>query len=246
MMKAGFIAVGLSFLSAIACGGEDRGSAGTLRDSATSRVSQSATLSREQGIPPACGSSADVVCFRTTATGHNTKEEPGWIIDADWIVFAAAGDSLELFAVPDSANKVTAAMSTNYGQDRDEKGNTASSKRLRMTTDGLVSAWITLESIGIDTVGYTLIVRRVSGRETALRSSGALAMLTIESRNSTDRLTVVPFSARRPHADSSWAVLPRAYHVALTADSLYEICSFACLLPDSVVLKPGSRAIRRY
>jgi len=240
-------AVGVSLvLSAVACRGEDRRAVGMVQDSASSAVNQTATAGPSRGTPPACDSSAQVLCFRATATGHNTKEEPGWIIEADWIVFGAAGDSVELFAVPDSANNVTAAVSTNYGQDRDGNGNTASSKRLRMTRDGLVSAWITMESIGIDTIGYTLVVRRIADRATALRPNGGVAMLTMETRNATDRLTVVPFSARKSRADSSWAVLPRTYHVALTADSLYEICSMACLMPDSVLLRPGSKVTRRY
>jgi len=73
-----------------------------------------------------------------------------------------------------------------------------------------------------------------------------VAMLTIESARPSSDFAIVPFSVRSSRVDSAWAVPARAYRVALTADTLYKICSLPCLMPDSVSLRPGTKVTKRY
>jgi hypothetical protein len=186
-----------------------------------------------------CDSLPIVTCFRDIA---HMGDDPNAGASADWIWFGAAGDSIEIFAPPGSY------ISTNFGQEHDRLHNTARYFRHRLTSDGVVAIWVTMDEFLGDSLGYTLRIRREGTvTPTWLRATGQWAKLTIESRRQLDPFSVIPMMLARSVRDrSKWKVLPRTYNVALVGDSLYEVCRLPCSSPDTVKLTPSASVTRRY
>jgi hypothetical protein len=177
------------------------------------------------------------------------NHEPGLIIDANWIVFGAAHDSIGLYANTDkNSDDYPIAVATNYGQEHDARGITAPYQRLRLVTDGVVDVSVTADGMATDSIAYTLrFFRQPKSGSGQLRPTGRWTSLTIASGGMSDRFSVVPASLARSVRDlSKWAVYRGTYKVALVADSVYEICRIPCLMPDRVLLKPSARATKRY
>jgi hypothetical protein len=82
--------------------------------------------------------------------------------------------------------------------------------------------------------------------------AGRLPLLTPTSKTATlelrpapigTRFSVVPLSRASGVRDSVLWTVPRGIHkVLLVADSLYEVCRMPCLVPDTVKLRPDTRA----
>lgn len=200
-----------------------------------------------------CDSSRFVHCFRDTAYGHPIDTEPGYLVDAHWIVFGAARDSFEFSASvqghPSNVVGITVDAGSVRGfQERDSLGNTARYSRLRLRNDGVVAVSVSISEAVGDTVEYGFrVTRHPPETASALRATGRQATLTISSNRLADRFSVVPVSVARSADDlSRWSVFPRTYQVALVPDTLYEICRIPCLMPDTVKLTPDGRASRRY
>jgi hypothetical protein len=184
---------------------------------------------------PSCNPASGVDCYRDTAYGHSINYEPGWVVDADWLVFTEGGDSVEMYQVPD-AGEAPKHQAPILSQ--------------RLINDGVIAPQLVLDLTGFlgDTVPYSFRIRHVSAQPGAsLRATGGRAMLTISSAKETDRFSVVPASlAKSVHDRSTWAVYPRTYRVALVSDSVYEICRIPCLLPDTAKLTPSAKVTKRY
>lgn len=233
--------------------GDDRGPPPHTRPSVAADTAQTSSATRESPLPLVpftCDTVTAAICLRDTAFQH---EESGYsipVLGADWILFGAAGDSIEIYASPDkNASHVGRAyVSTNFGHESTATGNTAPYRRLRLTTDGIVSVWVTLDSELGDSVGFTLMIHHVGPTHVAsLQMSGRSSKLAISSASETDRFSVVPASLARSVRDlSKWTVFPRPYKVALVPDSVYEICRSPCMTPDTAKLTAPTNAIKRY
>jgi hypothetical protein len=224
---------------------------------ASNRADSEATASQtivggETANAAAVSCEAPDLCFRDTARGRSLDHEPGWTVDAHWMVFGAAEDSVELYGtVGGRSDGVRLTVSVGAGggiQERDASGNTASFVRTRLGHDGVMTVTISIDDDLGDTVEYELRLRRVaSGRPSGLRATGEHAVLEILSARETDRFSVVPRSAAASAGDlSRWSVLRRRYKVALVPDSLYQICNVPCSAPQTVTLRLRGRATVRY
>lgn len=209
--------------------------------------------------PPDCDSMAS--CYRDTARVRALDDAPGRAVDARWVVFGAAGDSLELTARADSTVQsftpgepvgfaVTASHASAVRYDRDTRGNTASSVHVRLAHDGAVAVDASADERGLhDTVPYTLSVRRKGGGTPPpwVRPTGGAAALTLAAAQATDRFTIAPIGVTDWRVNPArWSVFAGRHKVALVADSLYVICAVPCTTPDTVHLKPWGEVTRRY
>ncbi len=221
---------------------------------ATTSEAPRQTAGATPGLP--CGSPANVVCFHTNAYSHEEPDVANPVLGAHWIWFGTASDSIEISARPDLRSPQTGGgtyISTSLGQERDSLGNTASHFRRRLASDGVVELSVTFDNIigseimG-DTVGYTLTIGHAAEvSRPALRTTGKWATLTIVSARATDAFSVVPISIVSSVRDfSKWKVSPRTYNVALTADSLYEVCRLPCSSPDTITLTPSATVSRTF
>ena len=127
-----------------------------------------------------------------------------------------------------------------------ETSNKGPPNRPRLTHDGVVTIEIAIDPGAPDTISYTLAVRRVSPatpREFVV--NGGSAFLSLRSESSRNRVSIVPLSTLPRIRDRLvWSVIARGYHVALTRDSLYEVCRVPCSHPDTVKLAAGDRVER--
>lgn len=212
--------------------------------------------------PPAAeGCDSTALCYRDTARVRALDHEPGRAIDARWVIFGAAGDSVELTARADttiwsneSGERVgfglVASHATAAHQEREPDGSTASHVHLRLPHDGVISVDASADDRGLhDTVPYTLSVRRIGGGRTPpwLRPTGQTAALTVASAQETDRFTVAPLGAADWATNPArWEIFAGRHKVALVRDSLYVVCTVPCTTPDTVMLKPSAHVTRRY
>jgi hypothetical protein len=217
------------------------------------RTERGAVTVPTQGLPSqfawsSCDSVRTVTCFRDTAYVHALNHDPGLTIEAEWIWFGAAGDSVEIAGRADSAQLGTTSISTNEGQEYDAANTTAPYLRRRLVGDGVVTVLVTACCMFDDTVAYTLSVRRVNRAPSpALRPSGKWAKLRLVTGREEDQFSVIPLSVARSARDrSNWKVFARTYKVALVADSLYEVCRLPCSSPETVKLTPNADVTRRY
>lgn len=229
------------------------------------RSGQPGQTPRQNGIAesrvssPACNAGA--VCFHDTARVRILDYEPGRSVESRWVVFGAAGDSIELSASSTLrldalglSDLVGFAISAGHGakgyQERDTTGNTAPYVRFRLPNDGAVTVDIGADERGVyDTVAYTLSLRRVGPGVTPrlFRVTGQAAALTLASERERDRFVVAPLSAAdwTSHPER-WSVFQGRYKVALVPDSLYVVCRLPCQRADTVLLKPSGDVTRRY
>jgi hypothetical protein len=206
--------------------------------------SGAATLDRPQSIT--CDSAA--TCFVDTAIVTDVDYEPGRLIAADWLLFAARDDSIELHASSTNGKQrvsLSASYGTKYGhQERDSLGNTSSRNHFRMPHDGVTALYVSVADNGlVDTVEYVLAMRRITNQRAAgaMAATGDVATLTVVAKPETKRFTIMPASVYRLSSEkSSVGFLPRRYKVALVRDSLYVLCPAQCTAPDTVKLRPST------
>src|SRR5687768_3708246 len=89
MRVLGALAIG----AACGCGGQSDPS--DRMDSAASASLR--TVGDDSATAAAVICAAPDLCFRDTARGRSLDYEPAWIVDAHWLLFGAAGDSIELY-----------------------------------------------------------------------------------------------------------------------------------------------------
>lgn len=198
-------------------------------------------LASQSHAPAGCDSSRATICFVDTAYAHTYPGETTLITGKKWIWFGTSGDSLEIHVAP------SGYVQTNLGEERDTNHNNVGYFHRRLTGDGVVQVWITMDETLGDTVTYALQVHREqSPGRSALDATGARSQLTILSHNSRERFSVVPLSIAATVRDLfMWAVDAGAYNVALVADSLYQVCRLPCVSPDTVRLPvSGSATVR--
>mgnify|MGYP003576642444 FL=1 len=191
------------------------------------------------------------MCFRDTARGREVDYEPGWVVDARWLVFVAAQDSVELYATVAGRDEgirlgVTVGSERVY-QERDSHGNTASLARLRINNRGVIAVGIWIDDHLGDTVEYELRMRFINpSRPPAVRLSGKYAELEILAARDTDRSSVVPQTIASSATDlRNWSVARGRYKVALVPDSMYQFCETPCVAPRTLKLHHVERTVAR-
>ena len=212
---------------------------------ATRHGSVAASESRNAGSAPrlaqSCDATPGVLCYQDTARPGDADEDPMLSPLGTWIWFAAAGDSLEISAIP------SAAIATSLGQERDSLQNTAPRFRHRVQHDGVVILWLAFDEQVADSVRYTLRVKHDLATASELRPTGQTATLTVMSRGKNDTFSLVPKSVVPHVRDRSWwRMFAKVYKVALVSDSLYELCRLPCSAPRTVLLKPSANVIIRF
>jgi hypothetical protein len=225
----------------VSCG---RGNAKSRPDNVVSGgASAVANQPREDGGSAAdtqsCGTAPMGICYRDTARVSLTGDEPVQYPHRDWVWFAAAGDSIEIWA-PSGAS-----VATSIGQERDSLNHTARQFRHRLPRDGVLEIYVFLDGAEGDTVPYTIrILRRGS---TSLTPTGRTATLSVVSRHEADQFSLVPLSLASTVRDrSEWRIVARPYKVALVNDSLYELCRLPCSSPQIVLLTPSATVIKKF
>ena len=187
-----------------------------------------------------CDTTGLTICYRDIARPGDADEDPMLSPRANWIWFAAAGDSIEISTSP------AAFVLTSVGQERDSLQNTARRFRHRLQNDGLVIVWLAFDEQVVDTVPYTLRVWSSGSASRPLRATGETATLTVVSRRKNSTFSLVPASIASTVRDrSQWRMFARTYKVALLKDSLYELCRLPCSTPDTVKLTPFARVVKR-
>jgi hypothetical protein len=187
-----------------------------------------------------CTPGPETLCLRDTAIIRSDANHNDIYATADWILFAAGGDSVEVSTIPPGA------VATNLGQERDSLHNTAAYFRHRFTGDGVLQVWVSLDESS-DTVPYTLRLRHVGSQPAALAATAQSATIRLVAPRQTDRFSVVPASrARRVKDLSPWTVPLGVHKVALVADSLYEVCRVPCSAAETVRLTPSTVVTKRF
>jgi hypothetical protein len=196
-----------------------------------------------------CRHSGVELCFRDTAQPPDVPATGDGIplAYANWIWFGSAGDSLE-FALDDvdSGTLTSSIDRVPSGPSDSHPANRTPTLRPRLTSDGVITVEVGIDPGAVDTASYTLVVRRVlSSGVASLSPTGAAASLSLRSASSVDRVPVIPLSAIPLARDRTrWTVFSKTYRVALTHDSLYEVCGLPCSHPDTVKLLPASRVTK--
>ena len=185
---------------------------------------------------PECDSIAGSVCLVDTAITHSEADPPDLSPTSQWIVFGAAGDSIEISTIPPGA------INSSLGEERDSLHNTAAQFRHRLVSDGAIEVWVDLENIS-DTVAYALrLLHRGPPPPRSLRLTGEAATLVLSSPRATDRYAIIPISMARGVRDlRPWSVAMGTHKVALVADSLYELCIMPCARRDTMKVARSSR-----
>ena len=229
---------------AAACG---KKGAGFPTESASARVvSSPGDGSRKSEDAPTsiepCDTTPAAICYRDTAHAGDDKSDPAGYPLAAWLLFAAAGDSIEIWAPPGGA------VSTDLGKERDSLHNTAPYFRHRFQYAGTLGFDVSLDETQGETAPYTLRITRVASSSAgSLRPSGQTATLAVASHRRATVFSLVPLSVAPTVRDRSrWRIFPRRYKVALVSDSLYELCPLPCSAPDTVKLTPGANVVKKY
>ena len=190
--------------------------------------------------PPECSPTLNSLCLIDTAITHGDVDPPDISPTSQWIIFAAAGDSLELSTTPPGA------LNTSLGEERDSLHNTAAQFRHRVAVDGAVQVWISLDNIS-DTVAYVMrLAHRGPPPPPVLLATGHTATLILDSKKQIERYAIVPVSlVEGVHSLAPWTVAVGTHKVALVGDSLYQLCIMPCARRDTVKLTPSSRTVVR-
>src|SRR3569833_593847 len=209
------------------------------------------TSARIQSPGPATQSSCDraarVWCFRDTA---EATDGPTPDVTSTWVVYVRGSDSVEVALLPGVAG---GAISTNVGQDKVE-GVTAPFFHRRIAESGTLVARVSLDDNFGPRIPYTIRVRQVdtSGRPVSQLSGGRANISLVVRRPPAGRrlmaVSLIPLSSVRPGIDRrKWAFpLGVNYRVALSKDSLFELCVLPCSRPDTIKLKDGSSIAKKY
>jgi hypothetical protein len=220
---------------------DDTSAGGTASGFPAGAVKSSAAAARSAPLP-GCKDAVST-CMRDTAYGHTIDYSPGWLVDADWIVFGDAGDTIEASAYSEEKTPRVLSVSVAMWGRRDLKA-----PRVDMTTAGAVMVMVLADLYGFagDTIPYVIHLRRQGRRSPSLQPTGALSRLTIQSGREADRFSVMPVAVGVVPDRQSWSVSAGTYRVALVPDSLYEICRLPCQRPDTLTLRPGATVTRRF
>jgi hypothetical protein len=205
--------------------------------------------------PPACRPRGPGVCFVDT-TGVVAPDAMGlW---ARWIVFSAAGDSLEFHSALAGGGGTFVFVGLDWNTPSGPTGRTESLKvasmpapylRTRMPQAGSYALTVGLDGVPThgDSLPYTLRINPVVVSPDT-RPTGYRARLNIVA-DSTSWIAVIPASrvaGVRPSDYYAWQVRAGQYSVLLVKDTVYRVCKLPCGTPEAIVLKPGSQVTRIY
>jgi hypothetical protein len=214
------------------------------RDQARGTSAQPASRSIDPdsvGFVPECNRGVEgLTCYLDTTYTWTFPDEPNPVAAKNWIVFGAAGDSIEIFSGAGSS------ILTSLGQEH-RHGNTAEYFRSRLTNSGAIHVWVyTSEGRG-DSVEYWFRLREEGPDGSApLRVTGERARLTIEGCRPLACASVVPLAMASSVTDlAAWQLDPGTYNVALVRDSLYQVCGVPCDKRDTLKLTSATRATWR-
>ena len=189
---------------------------------------------------PECRPTGIALCVTDTATTVRSVE----CCMADqretrWLVFAAAGDSMQLFLYPDGSYLDMDPPSAEQYVAEHSGGADASWIRPRFPHAG---AYVFTAGIGSDDpVEYDLRVAPVIARG-ASRPIGKSATLTITGRPSS-KVVIAPASMVGSSDSSAlrpFAVTAGTYRVLLVRDTAYVGCRLPCSTPRRFTMRPGT------
>jgi hypothetical protein len=188
---------------------------------------------------PDCRPDGIALCVTDTATTVRSVE----CCMADqretrWLVFAAAGDSMQLFLYPDGSYLDMDPPSAEKYAAEHSKGVDASWIRPRFAHAGAYVFTLGIESD--DPVEYELRVAPVIARG-ASRPIGKSATLTITGKPSS-KVAIAPASmvgSSDSAAFRPFAVTAGAYRVLLVRDTAYWGCKLPCSAPRRFTMRPG-------
>jgi len=191
------------------------------------------------GVPEGgCDPTSGALCIPDTAVARRVPGEALPVTMRQWIVFAAAGDSLEI-SVPKGG-----VVSTNFGVERDSSHDNVPYFHHRMKTSGLivVTVMLDLDNSLNDSVEYSLRLKRNRhDSDGTLGPMGRTATLVVASPNENDRFRLAPLSgATRADHSGDWMVPAGIYRVVLAPDSLYQLCRLPCAHADTIRLVGGT------
>lgn len=201
---------------------------------------RSPSRDRQQRVAGDSPKGPNSLCFVDTAIARSDAE-PDLTPTSQWILFGAAGDSLEISTTPPGA------LNTSLGAERDSLHNTAAQFRHRVAVDGAIQVWVDLEHNTSDSVAYTMrLVHRGPPLPAVLRATGRTTTLILASARQSDRYAIVPTSLVEATSSlAPWTVAVGTHKVALVGDSLYQLCMMPCTKRDTVELTPSSRTTVR-
>jgi hypothetical protein len=217
----------------------------------SARTSDDVTFRAESPAPhsswsaPECRAAIGVFCFQDTTYRQHSAEfsMEAW---ASILWFGRAGDSLVLSAD-------ASAVQTSIGDDKNALHNNVPTYHGRVPRDGSITIWTTMNEERGDSVPYVLRVQvyptsSASG-SSALAETGQTARLVIPAPRPARAIdfSVIPASQLRPGLDrTAWKTPVGSHKVALTRDSLYEVCLLPCVSPRTIKLKPNQTAVWTY
>jgi len=196
------------------------------------------------GLPEGgCDPTSGALCIPDTAVARRVPGEALPVTMRQWILFAGAGDSLEI-SVPKGG-----VVSTNLGVERDSSHDNVPYFHHRTKTSGLIVVTVVfdLDNALNDSVEYSLRLK-IDGHDSGrtLRPTGKVAMLVVASPNENDRFRVAPLSsATRADDSGDWTMTAGTYRVVLAPDSLYQLCRLPCAHADTIRLVGGTRVETR-
>ncbi len=198
--------------------------------------------SRQSG--PECRASFGVFCFQdTTYRRHSHFSMEAW---ATILWFGASGDSLVLSAD-------ASAVQTSIGDDKDALHNNVPTYHGRVRRNGSITIWTTMNEERGDSVPYMLRVQvyraPLAPASSPLEPTGQTARLVIPTPRPARAVdfSVIPVSQLRPGLDrTAWKTPVGSHKVALTRDSLYEVCLLPCASPRTIKLKPNQTVVWTY
>lgn len=193
---------------------------------------------------PDCRPAGFALCLIDTArTAVSHADEPeGGILDervTDWLVFAAARDSMQLFVAGPLERYLWMAPASAHGFVAEHAINDASWIRARFGHDG---AYVFSARIASDTaLSYELRVAPVIATG-ATWPTGRSATLQVRAAG---RVAIVPAAmASGVESDSAWqrfSVAPGEYRALLVRDTLYVACALPCRHPRRFTMHPAQR-----
>jgi hypothetical protein len=178
-----------------------------------------------------------VFCIRDTAYVDRHRPDGSIEAEATLIWFGRGEDSLSLTADAGS-------IQTSIGADRDSLHNNVPRFHRRIPRDGAIMIWVATQEERGDTVPYTLRAEESSGPRTvpSLDPTGQTARLMLPSsgQRAATEFSVIPSSQLgQPNDRSEWKVFAGQHKIALTRDSLYEVCLLPCASPHVLKIKPN-------
>jgi hypothetical protein len=194
---------------------------------------------RPPTIPDCAGT---VVCIADTARTRISVDccIPDQRV-TNWLIFAVAGDSMQIFSSPGSESYAMLTHATPPGYWREGVWG-VDGAWIRFHFPG-AGTYVFEESISADdSTAYELRVIPVVATG-ATRITGGKARIALEAGKK-DRIAIVPAALARtatPAAMANWAVSPGRYAAMLVRDTTYVACRLPCARPTSFTMKAGQR-----